>query len=316
VVSRDGGLAALREAARHRCSPHRAPAAFPRRGQTAPAGRAQRAPTCLASSSLAWSPNRASSHYPRPPRLTRRGCMFGSKSARRFCAIAASRAVADGGPERSATPPAASHAFACGRSGRPRRAPAAGGSQPCRAPTPPPCVLASASASSSGFCSRSLAASRRAGCSSCGFADPADRCASASMICGGCGAAARTALWLAGRNDVYFGVAPRRRRAGGSDAIERAWALWVDCDSPAASAALTAFRPAPSIAVRSGSESHRHAYWLSIRRSPPATPSCSTAGWRTRSAAACRLGTRRGFCARRKPATSSTGRRGPSSSSG
>jgi len=66
---------------------------------------------------------------------------------------------------------------------------------------------------------------------------------------------------LGARTDVYVGCAPRCRRAGGRDAVARVWVLWVDCDRPAASAALDAFRPAPAIVVRSGSGQNRHAYW-------------------------------------------------------
>jgi len=71
--------------------------------------------------------------------------------------------------------------------------------------------------------------------------------------------AAETALWLSTRNDVYVGVLPRRRRAGGKQALERAWALWADCDSPSAQGALERFSPAPAIVVASGAG--RHAYW-------------------------------------------------------
>ena len=72
---------------------------------------------------------------------------------------------------------------------------------------------------------------------------------------------AETALWLSQRGDVYVGVLPRRRRAGGKDAIECAWVLWADCDTPAAAAALERFEPAPAMVVASGGEGARHAYW-------------------------------------------------------
>lgn len=71
--------------------------------------------------------------------------------------------------------------------------------------------------------------------------------------------AAETALWLAERNDVYVGVVPRTRRAGGRTALERAWSLWADCDDPEAILALERFAPAPAIVVDSGRG--RHAYW-------------------------------------------------------
>lgn len=45
-------------------------------------------------------------------------------------------------------------------------------------------------------------------------------------------AAARAVVRLATGTDVYVGVAPRRHRAGGKDAIEHIWALWADLDHP------------------------------------------------------------------------------------
>jgi hypothetical protein len=73
---------------------------------------------------------------------------------------------------------------------------------------------------------------------------------------------ARTAVQLARVHDVYVGVAPRRRRAGGRSAVDRGWVLWADCDTPAASRRLAGFTPAPSLIIRSGSAENRHAYWL------------------------------------------------------
>lgn len=70
---------------------------------------------------------------------------------------------------------------------------------------------------------------------------------------------------LGSKTDVYAGCAPRRRRAGGLEAIERVWVLWVDCDTPEAIAGLQAFRPAPAMIVRSGSGENRHAYWTLTR---------------------------------------------------
>jgi hypothetical protein len=74
-------------------------------------------------------------------------------------------------------------------------------------------------------------------------------------------AAAAAIIQHGARTDVYVGCAPRSRRAGGLDAIARAWVLWVDCDSPQAVAALARFTPPPSIVLRSGTGEHRHAYW-------------------------------------------------------
>jgi hypothetical protein len=72
---------------------------------------------------------------------------------------------------------------------------------------------------------------------------------------------AETALWLSQTNDVYVGALPRRRRAGGKAALERAWVLWADCDTPAASDALERFEPSPAVVVASGGDGARHAYW-------------------------------------------------------
>jgi hypothetical protein len=73
--------------------------------------------------------------------------------------------------------------------------------------------------------------------------------------------AAEIILLLAHRHDVYVGCAPRQRRSGGRRAIERVWALWVDCDGAEASERLASFVPAPGIVVASGSAGSRHAYW-------------------------------------------------------
>jgi CHC2 zinc finger len=71
--------------------------------------------------------------------------------------------------------------------------------------------------------------------------------------------AAQLIVALGQRTDVYVGVAPRRERRGGRDAIERAHVLWADCDSPESIVALGGFDPPPAIIVHSGSG--RHAYW-------------------------------------------------------
>lgn len=74
-------------------------------------------------------------------------------------------------------------------------------------------------------------------------------------------AAAEAILELGARTDVYGGCAPRAERAGGLEAVVRAWVLWADCDTAESIAALQAFRPAPAILVRSGSDENCHAYW-------------------------------------------------------
>lgn len=61
--------------------------------------------------------------------------------------------------------------------------------------------------------------------------------------------------------DVYVGAAPRRRDEGGAAAIERVWTLWADCDGDDAADAIQAFRPPPSIIIRTGSGANCHAWW-------------------------------------------------------
>ena len=66
---------------------------------------------------------------------------------------------------------------------------------------------------------------------------------------------------LAPHHQVYVGAAPRVRESGRADAVERAWCLWADCDSPGSVERLRAFRPLPSIVNRSGSGENMHAWW-------------------------------------------------------
>ena len=72
---------------------------------------------------------------------------------------------------------------------------------------------------------------------------------------------ATRAIALGRRTDVYVGCAPRTRRPGGRDAVDRAFVLWADCDGDQAVAALHGFQPAPSIVIASGTGSNCHAYW-------------------------------------------------------
>jgi NrS-1 polymerase HBD domain len=74
---------------------------------------------------------------------------------------------------------------------------------------------------------------------------------------------------LVQQTDVYIGVAPRTKRDGTLDAIERVHAVWADVDTPEALAALRSFHPRPAIVVRSGQPDHVHAYWPLW---PPAGP--------------------------------------------
>jgi hypothetical protein len=74
-------------------------------------------------------------------------------------------------------------------------------------------------------------------------------------------ALATRAIALGRRTDVYVGCAPRTRRHGGRDAVERAFVLWADCDGEQAVTALSEFEPMPAIVVASGTGSNCHAYW-------------------------------------------------------
>jgi len=72
---------------------------------------------------------------------------------------------------------------------------------------------------------------------------------------------ATRAVALGRRTDVYVGCAPRTRRHGGRDAVQRAFVLWADCDGERAVASLSDFEPMPAIVVASGTGSNCHAYW-------------------------------------------------------
>ena len=72
---------------------------------------------------------------------------------------------------------------------------------------------------------------------------------------------ATRAIMLGRRTDVYVGCAPRTRRHGGRDAVERAFVLWADCDGEHAVDAVRRFDPQPSIVIASGTGSNCHAYW-------------------------------------------------------
>jgi len=65
---------------------------------------------------------------------------------------------------------------------------------------------------------------------------------------------------MAPTHNVFVGAAPRGREDGTVAAVERVWTLWADLDGGDALARLRAFRPLPSIVVRTGSGG-AHAYW-------------------------------------------------------
>jgi hypothetical protein len=63
------------------------------------------------------------------------------------------------------------------------------------------------------------------------------------------------------RRDVYVGIAPRVGRSGGRDDLAQTAILWVDCDTPQATAKLRRFTPSPSLVIASGTPGNTHAYW-------------------------------------------------------
>ncbi len=64
--------------------------------------------------------------------------------------------------------------------------------------------------------------------------------------------AARTIVRLGISSDVYVGVAPRRTRHGGKNAISEVWALWADLDTLDAHQALEQLSVKPAILISSG----------------------------------------------------------------
>lgn len=77
------------------------------------------------------------------------------------------------------------------------------------------------------------------------------------------------------QTDLYISVCPRARRSGKAEAVERCWTLFADCDTAESVERLRAFRPRPSIVIRSGSGGV-HVYWP-LRQAIPAgwvKPAC------------------------------------------
>jgi hypothetical protein len=69
------------------------------------------------------------------------------------------------------------------------------------------------------------------------------------------------ALQAAAERNLYMGALPRIRRAGGADAVDNAWVLWVDLDDEQAIARLADFTPRPHILISTGTGTNRHAWW-------------------------------------------------------
>jgi hypothetical protein len=74
---------------------------------------------------------------------------------------------------------------------------------------------------------------------------------------------------LRDRCEVLLGVAPRTSRAGTASAVERVWALRVDCDTPESGECLRLFRPEPSIVLGSGTAENVHGYFALSEPMPP-----------------------------------------------
>ncbi len=81
---------------------------------------------------------------------------------------------------------------------------------------------------------------------------------------------ASTIRSLGDGTDVYVGVLPRWRPAGGrADVVGDGRTVWVDLDVPDGLRALKPVDPAPSLVVASGAAGHVHAYWRLRRGVPP-----------------------------------------------
>jgi len=73
--------------------------------------------------------------------------------------------------------------------------------------------------------------------------------------------AAARAITLAACAEVYIGAAPRTRRRGRAEDVDRLYCVWADCDTPESVERLRAFRPLPNIVNRSGTAGRLHAWW-------------------------------------------------------
>jgi hypothetical protein len=72
---------------------------------------------------------------------------------------------------------------------------------------------------------------------------------------------ARRIIDLAARANVFVSAVPRTRRAGTADAVETAWAAWVDIDRDDALERLDAFATPPSMIIATGTPGHACAIW-------------------------------------------------------
>ena len=128
---------------------------------------------------------------------------------------------------------------------------------------------------------------------------------------------ATRAIALGRRTDVYVGCAPRTRRHGGRDAVERAFVLWADCDGEDAVAALARLRAGAVDRDRLRHRQQLPRLLAADRAARRATRSSApTGGSRTRSAPTPRPRTPPGSSASRRPSRTSTSRRPRSTRSG
>lgn len=94
------------------------------------------------------------------------------------------------------------------------------------------------------------------------FREPGGQMRQAFYACDDVAQVAARAAVLAQQHDTFAACAPRTRRFGGADAVERLWMLWADLDGADAIGRLDAFEPAPSFVVASGSPGCSHAWWV------------------------------------------------------
>ena len=121
---------------------------------------------------------------------------------------------------------------------------------------------------------------------------------------------ATRAIALGRRTDVYVGCAPRTRRHGGRDAVERAFVLWADCDGEDAVAALRRLRAGAVDRDRLGHRQQLPRLLAAHRAARRATRSSArTAASRTRSAPTPRRRTPRGSSGSPARSRTSTSRR-------
>lgn len=75
------------------------------------------------------------------------------------------------------------------------------------------------------------------------------------------GQAARRITHLAGRTDVYVGVALRERAHGGKSAINGSHLAYIECDDPHTQDRLRQFAWPPTMETASGTPGHSQLYW-------------------------------------------------------